>query len=482
MTIEAFANDLSRVGLGPDGPGFWLLIAALLMLTLLWLQISKLTKRVQRLRAALQDTKVSLASAQARGDEAEHLRSALQAAGDERTRLESAAAAGAARLAEREKALAELKARMDTDFQAAASAMLDNAHKAFLQRADETFKRHRDASSADAELRRKSIHDLVGPMRETLSRYEKGLSEMRLEQQKARGELTSRIGDLARSANDVRLEAQKLSTALRAGPKVRGRWGEEQLRNVVEMAGMASYVDFREQASHHDGDQRKQPDMVVLLPGERVLAVDSKVSLGAYLDALEAEDETLRTAHLDKHANDLWMHVKSLSSKEYAASLRDSLDFVVMFVPGENYFTAAVEARPTLFQEAFDRKVLIATPTTLVAILKSAAYGWRQEKSVENARAVAGMAKELYDSLKRMGVNLAGLGKSLEGAVKKYNELVGGIESRVMPRARKFAEYELPGVEEVIEAGKTVENLPRKPRSDRDLLLPPTAEDDQSAA
>jgi len=225
---------------------------------------------------------------------------------------------------------------------------------------------------------------------------------------------------------------------------------------------MAAYVDFVEQASHDDAEQRrKQPDMVVRLPGGRVVAVDSKVSLGAYLDAIDAEADDARAAHLARHADDLWKHVKSLSAKEYAASLKDSLDYVVMFVPGENYFSAALEARPQLYQDAFDRKILIASPTILIAMLKSAALNWRQEKMTENAQAVAAMAKDLYDSLSVMSRNLGGVGKALSTAIGKYNSTVGGFESRVLSRARKFAEYEIPGIETDIESLSPVEESPR---------------------
>ena len=466
-------DSLSRAGLGPEGPGFWLILAAFLSALILILHASKLARQTKKLRASLEDARMQLASARAQAAEAPLLKQKLDAAAEERLRLETINAASEARLFERERAMVELRKRLDDEFRSTASKLLGEAHESFLQRADETFKRHREAAGVDAEKRRHAIDELVKPMRETLVRYEAGLTEFRSEQQKARGELVGRISDLAKSAHDVRLEAQKLSTALRSGPKVRGRWGEEQLRNVVEIAGMAAHVDFVEQPSHDDGERRKQPDMVVNLPGSRVIAVDSKVSLNAYLDAVEAETDAARNAHLQKHADDIWAHVKALSARDYAASLKSSLDFVVMFVPGENYFSAAVEARPQLFQDAFDKKVLIATPTTLVAILKSASYGWRQEKAVQNAEVVAGMAKDLYDSLKTMGGHLSGLGKSLETSVKKYNDLLGGVESRVMPRARKFAEYELPGITESIESRDLIEQTPREPRADRDLLIPP---------
>ena len=466
------SDVLTYLGLQADKPGLWLALGVIVGAVVLTVRLSRANRRARALRAELESARVSLAASKAKAEQLAPLSEALEAERDRRAEIEAEAAANEARLAERERAIAELRARLDTEFKATASQMLDGAHKAFLQRANETFSRYRENAEAEGERRRKALDDLLKPVSDTLVRYEKGLSDMRAEQQKSRGELQGQIGALAQTTHAVREEAQKLATALRAGPKTRGRWGEDQLRNVVEMAGMNAYVDFEEQASHADGERLKQPDMVVRLPGGRVIAVDSKVSLGAYLDAVDAEADEARAQHLARHADDLWSHVKSLSKKDYAASLRDSLDYVVMFVPGENYFSAALEARPGLYQDAFDRKILIATPTILIAMLKSAALNWRQEKMTENANAVAAMAKDLYDSLRVMGANMAGLGKALEGTVKKYNAAIGGLEQRVMPRARKFAEYELPGVDDAIEALAPVEAAPRELRSGRDLLLP----------
>ncbi|MEM9706860.1 MAG: DNA recombination protein RmuC, partial [Pseudomonadota bacterium] len=312
----------------------------------LLVHVARTDARARRLGLALQRARLEAEAAAHRGDDVDKLKAELADAQEARAGLEAKAAAQEATLTERERALEEQKTRMETDFRAVASTMLGEAHKAFLERADETFTRYRENAGADADAKRKALDDLIKPMRETLTKYEAGLTEMRAEQQKARGELTAKITDLAKSAQDVRSETLKLSNALRAGPKVRGRWGEAQLRNIVELAGMSAHVDFVEQQSHDDGERRKQPDLVVSLPGARALAVDAKVSINAYLDALEAETDVERSKFLDQHANDLRAHVKALASKEYAASLRASLDFVVMFVPGENYLAAAVEARP----------------------------------------------------------------------------------------------------------------------------------------
>ncbi len=478
MIIDA----LNAAGMPPDQPAFWLVLFLAVAAVFFITQMRKQSRRASIFRRELEHTRITLAGVQARADEADEVKAALAEERTLRQRLDAEAAASEAKLAERERAMAELKSRMEQEFKATTAELLDGAHKAFLQRAGESFERHRESAKTEGEHRRKALDDLLRPVSETLTRYEKGLADMRAEQQKSRGELQGQIGALAQSTHDVRREAQKLATALRAGPKTRGRWGEEQLRNVVEIAGMIAYVDFTEQASHDDGDKRKIPDMVVSLPGGRVIAVDSKVSLGAYLDAVEAETDDIRAACLGRHADDLWAHVKALSAKDYAASLRDSLDYVVMFVPGENYFSAALEARPQLYQDAFDRKILIASPTILIALLKSAALNWRQEKITENAQAVAAMAKDLYDSLRVMGGHLGGLGKALEGAVKKYNSTIGGLEQRVMPRARKFAEYELPGVEADIEILQVVESAPRELRGDSDLFLPGDGDPEEDAA
>ncbi|MEM9618525.1 MAG: DNA recombination protein RmuC [Pseudomonadota bacterium] len=471
-------NVLTEYGLPPDRPGLWVAVALLIAAAYFIIHSSRVARRAARLRSELEQSKLALATTEARLFEMEPLRAELESEREFRQDLQSQAAASEAKLAEREKALSELKQRMDAEFKAATSEMLKGAHEAFLQRANETFARYRETAKAEGDTRRKALDDLLKPVSDTLVRYEKGLAELRDEQQKSRGELKGQIGALARSTIEVREEAQKLATALRAGPKTRGRWGEEQLRNVVEIAGMAAHVDFVEQASHDDGERRKQPDMVVRLPGERVIAVDSKVSLGAYLDAVEADRDEERVTHLNRHADDLWTHVKTLSAKEYAASLRDALDYVVMFVPGENYFAAAMEVRPQLYQDAFDRKILIATPTILIAMLKSAALNWRQEKMTEHAQAVAAMAKDLYDSLGTMSRNLSGLGKSLNSALKNYNATIGGYESRVMSRARKFAEYEIPGIEADIEPLAAIESPPRQMRAEQDSLLDDNKEDD----
>ena len=479
MMFEQINQALADAGLAPNAAPFWLVVFFALCALFFLFQSNRLAGRNRELRIETDRARVRLSGLEEKAKQIDALASDLDAEREKGRALEAEAAALSATLKERERALVEMKSRMETEFKAATAHMLDAAQKSFLERANESFARHRENANAEGERRRKALDDLLKPVSETLVRYEKGLADMRAEQEKARGEIKGQIGALSQSTQDVRIEAQKLATALRAGPKARGRWGEEQLRNVVEIAGMQAYVDFVEQESHNDGERRKQPDMVVRLPGGRVVAVDSKVSLSAYLDAIEADSEDLRASRLKQHADDLWLHVKSLSTKDYAASLRDALDYVVMFVPGESYYAAALEARPQLYQDAFDRKVLIATPTILIAMLKSAALNWRQEKMTEHAQAVAAMASDLYDSLRVMSGHLGGLGKAIDGAVKKYNSAVASYESRVLSRARKFADYEIPGVDKVIDPSVSVEAGPRALRDASGALpAPPSSTED----
>ncbi|MEM8770042.1 MAG: DNA recombination protein RmuC [Pseudomonadota bacterium] len=461
---------LTEAGFALGSTPFWValaLLSGLLLFLGLWAQSAT---RGRRLARQLEKTRIRLAGEEQRASEVEPLRASIEEERDRRALLESQAAANEARLAERERALEETKARLEAEFKATTADLLKGAHQSFLERAKETFDLYKETASSDGERRRKALDDMLRPVSETLVRYEKGLAELREEQHRSRGALSGQINALAQSTQAVQAEAQKLTTALKAGPKTRGRWGEEQLRNVVEIAGMAAHVDFVEQSSHSDGEKRKIPDMVVRLPGERVIAVDSKVSLGAYLDAVEAETDEVRAAALHRHADDLWAHAKGLAMKDYAATLRDSLDYVVLFLPGENFFSAALEVRPELYQKAFEQKILIASPTILIAVLKSAALNWRQERMTEYAQEVAALAKDLYDSLRTMAGNMKSLGRSLEGAVKNYNASVGGYEGRVLSRARKFAEYEIPGIDAPIDEVTPVEGALRDMRAQPDLL------------
>jgi DNA recombination protein RmuC len=260
----------------------------------------------------------------------------------------------------------------------------------------------------------------------------------------------------------LRSETGALVTALRK-PNARGQWGQMQLRNVVELAGMVRHCDFIEQASLTEGEQTLRPDLIVRMPGGKQVVVDAKAPLQGVLDAYQSRDEDERQGHLRDHARLLRKHVKALADKAYWAALDTTPDFVVMFLPGEHLYGAALEADPTLIEDAMAKRVLIATPTTLLAILQAVAYGWQQERVAESAQAISELGRELHGRLVKLSRLLSTLGQRLNGAVRAYNETIGSYEARVLPGARRFADHgaaaagrELPELEPVTLSARSV--------------------------
>ena len=289
---------------------------------------------------------------------------------------------------------------------------------------------------AEGQLaQRFDVEQLVGPMRETLARVERQLRESDIARTRSHAELAQQVEFTRRGAEELREQTRALVSALQR-PEARGRWGELQLRRVVELAGMAAHVDFDEQVIV-DGGLR--PDMVVRLAGGKNVVVDSKVSLAAYLEAASAADEATRETRLAAHARHLKTHVDQLGSKAYWSALAQTPEFVVMFIPGEAFLAPALEYDPALLEHALARRVHIATPTTLVSMLRTVQYAWQQQALSENARAVFDLGRELYDRLSSMGRHLERVGKSLTSAVGAYNQTVGTLETRVLVSARKLA-------------------------------------------
>ena len=292
------------------------------------------------------------------------------------------------------------------------------------------------AALAEGQLaQRFNVEQLVGPMRETLARVERQLRESDITRSTSHAELVQQMKFTQQGADQLREQTGALVSALKR-PEARGRWGELQLRRVVELAGMAAHVDFDEQVII-DGGLR--PDMVVRLAGGKNVIVDSKVSLAAYLEAASASDEAIRAARLAAHARHLRAHVDQLGSKSYWSALATTPEFVVMFIPGEAFLAPALEHDPALLEHALARRVHIATPTTLVSMLRTIQYAWQQQALSENARAVFELGRELYDRLSGMGRHLERVGKSLTSAVGSYNQAVGTLETRVLVSARKLA-------------------------------------------
>jgi len=321
---------------------------------------------------------------------------------------------------------------------------LEQNNAQFLALAEARLQESRQAAQGDLDQRRQAIEQLLTPLADQLNRYEQGLRLLELERQRAYTGLSAQVRQLAESQDKLQSETRNLVTALRS-PATRGRWGEMQLRRVVEMAGMLEHCDFDEQVQTVGDEGRLRPDMVVHLPGAKRVVVDAKVPLQAFLDATDADDEPSRKAHLVSHARQLRAHVDALSKKSYWQQFDDTPEFVIAFIPGDPLLAAALEHDSSLLEHAVTNHVLLATPTTLIGLLRAVAYGWQQDALAENAREVQQIGRELYKRLATFGEHMAKTGRSLSGAVDAYNKAVGSLERNVMPQARRFQELGVGG-------------------------------------
>ncbi len=365
--------------------------------------------------------------------------------------LDRAGSSLRATLGERDKALAErgqLLDQMRETFASLSQEALSRSSEDFLKLAQQRFETLSQAAQGDLATRQEAIKGLVDPLADSLKRYEGALRALEEKRQTAYASLDERLKGLSEAEVRLQQETTKLVNALRR-PEVRGRWGEMQLRNAVEMAGMSQYCDFTEQVSVEGGAQR--PDMVVNLPGGKRIVVDAKVPLDAYLRAVEAADPDLHRQCMIEHATQCRRHLEGLTRKAYWEQFDDAPDCVIMFVPGESLFAAAVEADSALLDYGLRSKVVMATPATLIAMLYAVSYGWRQQTFTENAEMVRTLAAEMYDRLCVFAEHFQGVGRALNGSVGAYNKAVGSLESRVMVSARrlketKVSERDLPDV------------------------------------
>jgi DNA recombination protein RmuC len=371
--------------------------------------------------------------------------------------------------------LTALRGDIDTRLKALAGEVLRDSNKSFLELAGEVLDKHHQTGVALLGEKEKAIEGMLAPISASLAEYRKGLAEIEKAREAAYGGLQAHLHEVARAQGEVSRETRKLVTALQAAPKTRGRWGEQQLHNVLELSGMTPYIDFEAEKTLDRDDTRLRPDVIVRMPGERRIVVDAKTSMAAYLDAVDAADEAERHAHLDRHARQLRTHMKQLAGKAYWEALPFTPDFVVMFIPGENFFAAAIERDPALFEDAIAERVLIVTPTTLIALAKAIAFGWRQEKIAENAKKIAELGRDLYRRLAVMGGHVVQLGKGLDGAVRHYNSFVGSLEGRVIAQARKFNELEVDGTTEPLAELRPIELEPRRLRADGEFAASPAA-------
>lgn len=365
----------------------------------------------------------------------------------------------------------DAKTALSDAFKALSSEALQSNNTTFLEIARNNLEKYQESAKVDLDTRQKAIDGLVTPLKEALSKFDTRIQEIEVSRSKDGARVEEQIKALSNAQGQLQSETAKLVQALRS-PIVRGRWGEVQLRRVVELAGMEEHCDFEEQVSVETEDGKLRPDMIVLLPENKTIVVDSKVSLQAYLDSVSAEDEATRNDKLKAHASQVRSHIQRLGEKSYWNQFDRTPEFVVMFLPGEVFFSAALHEDPELIEFGVSKGVIIATPIILIALLKGIAYGWCQEQLAKNAQEVSDLGNELYDRIYKFTDNYAKVGKSLGSAVKSYNDSVATFESRILVSARKFKELKATTCSEV-EPPKAIDTIVRHIRiADGEEALP----------
>lgn len=333
---------------------------------------------------------------------------------------------------------------LDKSFATLSQQALKDNSQAFLQLANESLKQFHTLASTDLTQKEKAIENLVKPLAEALAKTELQIRSMEKERQEAYGSLTRHLQSMAETQQQLQGETRNLVQALRR-PEVRGQWGELALKRLAELAGMVEHSDFHEQVQINTEAGRMRPDMVVHLPGGREIVVDAKTPLDAYLSAIEAPDLETRKKYFEQHARKVRERVKELAAKAYWDQFQNAPDFVVLFIPGEQFLGAALDVDRGLFEDALRQKIILATPANFVALLRTVAYGWRQEALAENAQKIRDVGEDLYNRLAVFSEHLARLGRSLGSAVGDYNKAVGSYEAKVLPGARKFADMGVGG-------------------------------------
>jgi len=425
-------------------------VAALVGALITWLvlrasRVSVGEARALHAEAAAANARAGAAAdalAQAQGD-LDELRRELSIAQRGKAVAETRAEEIEVRMRDQVRDLASAHNQLQDAFKALAADALDTTTVRFLALAEERFRMLQEQASGELRARTDAIGALVAPLSDKLTEYQRQAQSFAETSQRGLGEVGQHLRDVVAATGTLQQETARLVTALRT-PHVRGRWGEVALRRVAELAGMTAHCDFLEQSSHDGDEGRLRPDVVVTLPAGRTIIIDAKVALTAYLDALEANTEDERRGHLQRHAAQLRTHVNKLADRGYAGHLRDSAEFVVLFIPGDTFLAAAAEADPLLIEQALERQIVIATPSTLIALLRAVAYGWRQEKLAENAQRISDLGRELHDRLATLVSRLAATGHQLGKTVRAYNETIGTLETRVLPAVRRFDELGVP--------------------------------------
>jgi DNA recombination protein RmuC len=363
--------------------------------------------------------------------------------------------------AERLKAHEQADAKLRETFQALSAEALNTNNQAFLDLAETRLRDARTEATADLDARKHAVEQLLAPLARTLEQVDREIKESERHRVETTATLIQRIVSLDTTGQELRSQTGRLVDALKR-PGVRGRWGELQLKRVIELAGMVEHCDFEEQSTITSAeDRRMRPDVIVRLPGGKHVVIDAKAPLDAYLKALDAPDEAARQALLADHAKQVRTHVSQLAAKGYAAAVQPSPDFVVMFLPGEMFFSAALEQDASLIEFGVEQRVIPASPTTLIALLRAVAYGWQQQAMEENAKKISELGRNLYESVRVLGGHFDSLGSRLKSSLEAYNQAVGSLEGNVLVKARRFKELQAANGGEDI---KTLELIDRVPR------------------